>query len=170
MGLAEALSLHAFGDPSGETGRIVYDLGNAYCVSDLCGHNSAVPFWFLVKNKLSGWPTRKVEPAQFQHSLEYISSVNARWSRACPAGPDAALVRAEFANNAAMWQHACRCGLAGLEEKAGRQPDWSLLAAELQDIVAEHQRLWLARHRPGGLADSAARLTGRVPFYAARMA
>lgn len=170
MCLPETLSLHAFGDPSGETGRIAYDLGNAYCVSDLQGHNSAAPFWFLVKNKVSGWPKRKVEAAQFQHSLEYTAGLTARWHEARPAEPEAALIRAEFANNTAMWQHACRCGLAGLEEKAGRRPNWSRLAEELQDIVAEHHRLWLARHRPGGLTDSTARLASRLPYYAARMA
>ena len=32
------------------------------------------------------------------------------------------------------------------------------LVAEVQAWVAEHQRLWLARNRPGGLKDSVARM------------
>lgn len=169
MPLAESLSLHAFGDPTGETGRIACDLGNAYNAGDLQGHNSAAPFWFLVKNPLSGaWSRRHIEAARFQQSLEYVDGVSARWSQARPSGSDAALVRDEFANNTAMWQHACRCGLALLAEKEGQRPDWSGLAMELEQIVDEHRRLWLARHRPGGLADSVARLAGRLEFYLAQ--
>lgn len=170
MPLADTLSLHAFNDPSGETGRIACDLGNAYCASNLQGHNSAVPFWFLVKNKVNGgWSKREIEAAQFHHSLEYVSGVAARWSQARLSGPEAGLIQDEFSNNTAMWQHACRCALAVIEEKAGRQPKWPALAEELQTIVTEHHRLWLARHRPGGLADSAARLGSRLPYYEMRI-
>jgi hypothetical protein len=54
------------------------------------------------------------------------------------------------------------------EEAQGGQPDWGTLAEELQNIITEHHRLWLARHRPGGLAGSAARLGGRLPYYLTR--
>lgn len=166
MPLAASLSLHAFGDPTGETGRIAYDLGNAYNAGELQGHNSAAPFWFLVKNPFSGtWSRRQIEPARFRQSLEYVDGVGARWSLARPSGPEADLVRAEFANNSAMWRHACRCGLALLAEEEGRRPDWPGLAEDLAGIASEHRRLWLARHRPGGLADSTARLNGRLEFY-----
>jgi len=33
-------------------------------------------------------------------------------------------------------------------------PVWSRLRAEMLEIIEEHQRLWLARSRPGGLEDS----------------
>jgi hypothetical protein len=56
------------------------------------------------------------------------------------------LLAAEFANAAAMLRHACRLG-------RNERSD------ELDHIITEHKRLWLARNRPGGLADSTARLT-----------
>jgi hypothetical protein len=167
--LAEALSLHAFGDPSGETGRIVYDLGNAYKRANLGGPNSAIPFWLLVKSTVIGWRHFEHTAEQLRQSFDDVTGLHARWTQARPAGPAAALIRAEFANNTAMWLHACRCGLALLEEKQGSQPNWVALAEELQAIVTEHHRLWLARCRPGGLADSAAKLGSRLPYYLARL-
>ena len=165
MPLADTLSLHAFGDPTGATGRIAYDLGNACRIHDPQPHNSTVPFWLLIKDIFGGWSHAEPDVQQLQRSLDYVNGVSAGWSQAQPTGPDAALVRAEFANNAAMWRHACRCGLALAEEKQGGKPDWRALADELQAIVTEHHRLWLARHRPGGLAESAARLASRLPYY-----
>jgi hypothetical protein len=35
------------------------------------------------------------------------------------------------------------------------------LVAWLNEIIAEHRRLWLARNRPGGLRDSCAQLEAR---------
>jgi hypothetical protein len=168
MPLADALSLHAFGDPTGETGHIAYDLGNAYRAGGPPPENSAAPFWLIVKDMLDGWYQADPDAQQLGQLLDYVNGISTRWSQAQPMGPDAALVREEFANNVAMWNHACRCGRALVEEKRGGKPDWRALAKELQGIVTEHHRLWLARHRPGGLADSAARLGSRLPYYLAR--
>jgi len=46
--------------------------------------------------------------------------------------------------------HACRLGRSRLNHTS---------PPSVEPIVAEHQRLWLARNRPGGLADSVRRLT-----------
>ena len=59
---------------------------------------------------------------------------------------DAPLIRAEFANAAAMMRHACDTGRSLIRGTA---------ALSLSDaILAEHRRLWLARNRSGGLEDS----------------
>lgn len=165
MPLADSLSLHAFGDPTGETGRIAFDLGNAYRLSDPHLRNSAAPFWLMIRDMFIGWRPLGLDVKQLQQSLDYITTVSARWRQAQPTGPDAALVRDEFANNTAMWQHACRCGLALAQETTNSYRGWRALAEDLQAIVTEHHRLWLARHRPGGLADSAARLGSRLTDY-----
>jgi hypothetical protein len=169
MLLAEALSLHAFADPTGETGRIVYDLGNAYQHTNLGVLHSTVPYRLMIKQRMVGWRQMEVEARQLHESLGYVANITPRWSQARPGGADASLVLDEFANNVAMWEHGCRCGLALLEEKEGRQPNWAALAAELPAIVTEHHRLWLARHRPGGLVDSAASLSSRLPYYLTRL-
>lgn len=75
--------------------------------------------------------------------------------------PDGGLTRDELSCATNLLRHVCRLGIARLEapEKkiqnipAARRAE---LAAELQQILAEYQRLWLLRNRPGGLADSVA--------------
>ena len=111
----------------------------------------------------------EIEEEALRQSVEQVEDVMTRWSQAQPTIPDADLVRQEFAANVAMWQHGCRCGLALAQEAAGNTPDWRALADELQRIVTEHHRLWLARNRPGGLSDSAARLGSRLPYYLNRI-
>ncbi|MCB0198118.1 MAG: glycoside hydrolase, partial [Anaerolineae bacterium] len=70
--------------------------------------------------------------------------------------PDADLLHREFLWAAAMLRHACRRGLWALGDPA---PDLRpALAAEAADLLTEHRAIWLARNRPGGLADSEARL------------
>jgi hypothetical protein len=66
-----------------------------------------------------------------------------------------------------MLKHACRRSrwrLSAASENA------TTLAADLRAIIAEHQRLWVARNRIGGLRDSVARLDTRLDDYAVKRA
>ncbi len=62
---------------------------------------------------------------------------------------DAALIQAEIRNGARLLQYGC-------DRFLGRDP--AELDVERETIIGEHRRLWLARNRPGGLADSVAKL------------
>ena len=68
---------------------------------------------------------------------------------------DADVIAAEFRNAEAMLKQACNLGQRELGQ-------WRQVAtessAEVQRIIDEHRRLWLARNRPGGLVDSIGRL------------
>ena len=170
LALADALSLHAFGDASGVSGQIAYDLGNAYRIFQVKLHNNNAPFVLSVKDMFrNSWRPVEIEEEAFRQSIEQVGEVATHWSQTRLTIPDADLVQQEFAANVAMWQHGCRCGLALSQEAAGNTPDWRALADELQQIVTEHHRLWLARNRPGGLSDSAARLGSRLPYYLNRL-
>jgi len=71
--------------------------------------------------------------------------------------PDAELVVREYDNAAHLLRHACRRGLLALEERPAKAAALRReLALDLREIVREYKRLWLARNRPGGLADSVA--------------
>jgi len=74
---------------------------------------------------------------------------------------DADLIRAEFANAAAMLRHACRKG----RWKLGQKQDPADLAADLQRIIQAHRDCWLARNRPGGLEQSVRRLADNFAEY-----
>jgi hexosaminidase len=77
--------------------------------------------------------------------------------------PDADLIVDEFRNGARMAIHACRRGQAIL----GKPLSAATLAADARELLAEHRRLWLARNRPGGLADSCRRFEELVAEYRA---
>jgi hypothetical protein len=66
---------------------------------------------------------------------------------------DAELIKAEFANAAAMLRYACR------KARGEATP------AELDRIVQQHRQCWLARNRLGGLEESVRRLG--VAWFAA---
>jgi len=162
--LTDALSYHAFSDPAGEAGQIIYDLGNAYLLSKPLVGNSVAPFWSLIESMMVGWRSAEVDVESFKKSMDYVNDLSARWNQVSLNRPNSALIQDEIANNIAMWRHACRCGIA-FEQAPDGDPVWRKLTDELQAITSEHQRLWLARNRPGGLEDSAAQLSCRLIDY-----
>jgi hypothetical protein len=72
--------------------------------------------------------------------------------------PDAELIIREFEHTARQLRHACRRALLSLEQRPAKAAALRReLATDLREIAREYKRLWLARNRPGGLADSVAR-------------
>lgn len=150
-----ATSRYAFGDPTGQAGRAIADLGNLYLN--------------IAKRLGNGWPLFRVlvktlhtEPPLQQVTLDEVSAVGnaledaaSRFAAAPMQTPDADLVRAEVANSAAMIRYAVARAkelLSNPDHPPARRDE------ALRPIMAEHQRLWLARNRAGGLADSIPRL------------
>jgi hypothetical protein len=91
-------------------------------------------------------------------------------SQARMVHPDAELIADEFRNAAAMLRHACRLGIGRLLTASGDIASIPVetrraLASELEEIMSEYQRLWLARNRPGGLADSVGRMERLLAMY-----
>ncbi|MBN2472829.1 MAG: hypothetical protein JXN59_19045, partial [Anaerolineae bacterium] len=85
---------------------------------------------------------------------------------------DCDLVMDEFDLVANLLLHACRQGLARLDAPGGTVADIPAdvrvrLAEELDPLIDEYQRVWLARNRPGGLADSVSRLEALLAQYQA---
>ena len=72
------------------------------------------------------------------------------------AAPDAALWRDELRTTIGWARLGLGWAQHHLGEASGALADE--LAAEGRRLVEEHRRLWLARNRPGGLADSVAKL------------
>ncbi len=149
------LSRHAFRDPTGTMGRLAYDLGNVYQAVGLVPHNSSALFRALL------WPLDKVRsalaelpPVNLDHTLAAIDQAMSGLGQAQMARPDAALIVQEYENTARLMRHACR----RIALAQGEPVDHQELDQDLGSIIEEYQRLWLARSRPGGLADSVARL------------
>ena len=77
---------------------------------------------------------------------------------------DASLVVDEFRNTARMLLHGCERGLLRRGAEANEDTR-RRLSADLNLIISEHRRLWLARNRPGGLKESEERLAQRLKEY-----
>jgi hexosaminidase len=159
-----ALSRHVFRDHTGVVGQVAYDLGNIYQAVGLTPHNSSALFWLLQ------WPLEKVlergelSPAGLARAREATAAAIEPLAEARMDRPDAELIAREFTLAARMMDHAARRGAfllghAGDSERAALGPDMDAIAAEYREV-------WLARNRPGGLADSVGRLERLRQDYA----
>src|SRR5437764_11691430 len=160
LDLAAALDAHAFDDPAGKLGAALLALGDAYL--------GVVPkMWNMsVLTMHLYWPQLQLGRT-FSDGLSIddllgveqgLADAVDRLGRATPARSDGALVLDELRAGAALVSLMCRDARLRLEgdgwlssiPAAQRQE----LADELDGLIAEHRRLWLARNRPGGLEDS----------------
>jgi len=162
---AAAVSRHAFRDSSGSMGRVAYNMGNVYKAGGLVPPNGSALFWTLQ------WPLQTVKgysvpPAALDCWHEAIERAMTPLGQARMAHPDAVLITREYENTARLLRHACRRGLLALgqgDEGALRRE----LDTDMGEIIAEYRALWLARNRPGGLADSVALLERARTDYVA---
>ena len=172
--LPRALDLHAFHDAAGVMGRLAYDLGNAYLEPGPTPHNSSVltlilqrPQAPIAEGRQAGLTVEGLRCAE-----AYIERVIAALPQARMARADAAQISDEFAHAAALLRHACCLGIARLQADSDAisaipAATRTALAEELEGLIADYRRLWLARNRPGGLDDSAGRLEKLLALYRA---
>jgi hexosaminidase len=161
--LPAALSRHAFQDPSNVMGRLAYDLGNVYTTSPVQISNGTLMFWTLQRplSEISAHPDATTEP--FDRCLEALETVAPRLGTDAMERPDAELVRREFSQTIRLMRHACRRGIYAVTGRADLAP---ALKTDLQEIITEYEKLWLARARPGGLVDSVALMKTALADYA----
>jgi hypothetical protein len=161
-GLARLLDSRVFTDPASELGAAMVGLGRVHRMitpqlpnlSALFIH-LAFPQWPVGAGITTGLSTDQLAAveAQVGESLEHLE-------RSRPQRPDGDLVVAEIRNAARLLLLACHDAGARLQGD-GTLPSIGSevrkkLSHDLEAIAAEHRRLWLARNRPGGLADSLA--------------
>ncbi len=142
--LPAQLDLHVYRDEAGVLGRLAHDLGLVYRETGHTLHNASAPFHLVslhdIENLRAAIPEENLRAAR-----ERLRAVMAPLGRARSARDDAAQLAREFEAAAQVIE----CGLArGLDESFNRAP-----------LLAAYRAQWLARNRPGGLDDSAAKLT-----------
>ena len=155
LDIAHSLSLYAFDDPTGNLGRVAYDLGNVYRSIGIEPGNSSALFGALQatfdqikKNQ------NLVTVEKLNKTLEDIDTALVPLTSARSTSPDADEINREFRFAAHAVRHSCyRILLAfGFDDKSPEE-----LTADMDEIMREHEVVWLARNRPGGLVDSTAR-------------
>ncbi|MEO8613305.1 MAG: family 20 glycosylhydrolase [Chloroflexota bacterium] len=169
LDMPRALDLFAFEDQAGVMGKIAYDLGNVYLQFGDPHINGGTLVYALQlsredleKRMAAQGGDRHAIIEQLHNVAAHINTILAPINQADMRRPDAALIRGEFSQVAALLRHSIDriCLLLGDEERA---PDE--LGAELQGLVDQQRTNWLARNRPGGLDDSINRFNKRLDEY-----
>lgn len=154
LDIASALSAHVFHDRANVMGRLMHDFGNVYQAVKTPMGNSTRLFWSFhggeARRKLWEVITRE----EFADAESRLNALEPQIDRAQMDRPDAQLIKDELRNAFAMLRFGCRRGKMRLDQSEDR----ASLARDMQHIIAEHKRLWLARNRPGGLKDSVGRM------------
>lgn len=150
--IARGISLHIFGDASGATGRLVYDIGNVYRLFETRIHNATAYALASLRPMDSLKLTTNKEEVR-----KALSEIN-RLERALPKlkmdREDAALIQQEFQFVLDLMRYGVdriAYSLADAKKQASLKAP---LRAEGRKVIAEHKKVWLARNRPGGLVDS----------------
>lgn len=172
---AAAASRFAFRDSAGVMGEMAFHLGNAHQRMELPLHNSTLFFNLLqlpaaeLGRYIGQIKEHSLDPDSFQQASVHIEKVIGMASKAQMGRPDAALVLREFQWAANMLRHACQRAIWMMAKYEGKQNEAmsSGLAAEADQLIAEHKAIWHSRNRPGGFRESAARLEEMKADYLA---
>ncbi len=160
LDIQQALDRHAFRDWAGVMGHLAYDLGNVYKEIGVSWENTSALSLILLHSleEVRAQPERS--RLSFDVALEAIDRDVLTIGQAKMDRQDGGLILKEFELAARMLGHACKRGmLAAGSVEAKQVGQWCAeLDADLQEIIADYTDIWLERNRPGGLADSVARL------------
>lgn len=161
LDLAAALSAHAFADPTGALGHALVELGDAHRLVTPQWPNQSMLVMHVYAPEL---PVGRgfsdgLHVEELGRVRDALDSAEARLSGARPGRADGALVLEELRNAIALVRvlvddAEARLGGDGSLESVGPSARAGL-ASRMREVAAAHDRLWRARNRPGGLADSA---------------
>lgn len=162
--VAEWLEAFVYEDAAQRLGRVTRDLGNVYRELGCRPHNASALFYFIAGRPGQPISLPGTEPEHFDAALARLKELDRELAAAKPTNDEARRSHAELSWASDLLKVACRIGKArlvvGLSEPVGKLERGvrELLAAELAPLIARHERLWLARNRPGGLVDSKGQL------------
>jgi hypothetical protein len=146
------LDPHVFHDAAGVMGAAAYDFADAWMKTSE-NPTCAAYLHELLANGLACALPPNVTAATLVATEAHVLGAIERMCHARLVRPDGALIVEEFAHNARMAVAACRLGRM-LREQDTSEHSRAAVAHELELVVSEHRRVWLARNRPGGLEDS----------------
>lgn len=171
LDLATALSVHGFDDPTGLLAETLLDLGDLHRVlTPQMGNVSTLVLPLYWPQLVTGRrPLVGVTAHEYATVQEKLLDHRHALERARPRRADGRLVLDELHNAIALVTVLCQDGRARTEGDgsiAGISPATRRrLADQLRPVIVEHERLWSARNRRGGLEDSQAWLRHLLECY-----
>ncbi len=160
--LATVLDRFVFEDAAAVLGASVESLGNLYRGTGKHALNGSPLFTELVTGGLLG-SFGEADAEGLGRTVETLDAAIDALAGARPEAPDGALIVRELQQAARLARH----GAYRIARAAGLPcPSDAALRRDLGDAIAEQRACWLLRSRPGGLADSLARLEATLAEYA----
>ena len=151
--LARRLSIHAFGDPTGVSGKAFHELGNIYLCFSKKTFNASVPWQMLFRDAGDAKWVEGLETREFEEMERRLDEIETEFAGEAMCSPDAEIVREEFEHLVRMLRLSAEVGKHRL---GGSKP--KDLADKLHEAKMDHEVVWLMRNRSGGLADSESKL------------
>jgi hypothetical protein len=159
--LAAALDRFVFEDAAQVIGEVLEQVGCAYLGTGRAAWNGSPLFHALVGGGLLG-SIGETDADETRATLESLEGALAALERARPGCADGEIVRLELAAAIRLARHAA---WRMLRDTGARAPSAAELRRDLAEAIAEQRACWLARSRPGGLADSLGRLEAVLAAY-----
>ena len=159
--MAPLLDAFVFEDASGTLGSVAIELAEAYQGTGKTCLNGSPLFTALVRGGMLG-SFGEVDRTRLEATTEQLSAALPVLRAARSQARDGLATQRELEVAARLARHgAWRIArAAGLEA-----PSTAELRADLAEAIAEQREAWLNRARPGGLADSVARLERTLASY-----
>ncbi len=161
LDLAAALDARVFGDEAGVLGGVLDTLGRQWSRTGRSAHNGS-PLQAALCVAQFQFVFGRSDPDSVASIVETIDDAIADLGRAEPSCIDGALVVREVTLAARMARHGAYRLLA---REGAPAPSDDELRSELVELIDEYREVWLARSRPGGLADSVAHLDATLATY-----
>lgn len=99
------------------------------------------------------------EKSEIKKLTNELSSIKCELDNIFPECEDAKLLRDEFYNAIRIMEYTCSCALYKSGNYIGNKQEHIEYLRELQNVfLPEHERVWLARNRKGGLEESVRRM------------
>ena len=171
LDLGAALSTHCYDDPTGELGAVVVELGDVHrrLTPQVWNVASLVLPLYFPQLDLGRGPLQGARAEEYDAVDADLDALEARLTRAGARRDDAARLGEELRNAMALVRVLTADARARLEVggalAAVAAPARAALAETLRPVIGEHERLWLARNRPGGLRESRAWLEHLLGCY-----
>ncbi len=157
----EAVGLHVFEDAEGEAGRIIADIGRLHEIAGGDITNDHVSR-MLILPELSNAAAATLPVDRLEAAVAQAEELAGELAAADIGREDAEEIVDEMTVALDLFTHGCRMAQRKLH---GGGATFRELHSEMTDLIGRYCGAWLARSRPGGLADSIGRLEARRVEY-----
>jgi hexosaminidase len=162
LDVATLLDRYAFDNPRARLGDAIVTLGRQWSCTGIDTANGSPLQAALLPSTVSLAASGTPDAGAVRDVLARIDQAIDDIGRAEPGCADGALVVAELVQAARLARHGAWRLLARVADDA---PSVGELRADLTEAIEDQRTAWLARARPGGLADSVSRLERTLEEY-----